>query len=239
MTEPYNPFGAVEEAPAFPEDDTAGGKRNLVALGGLGAVLVAGAAYFLVLSGGDATEDALAIVPRTPAAAAPAAVASPAAVKLPVATKVQLGRNPFKALYVQPAAVAEAPAPAAPATPVAVGGGTTIVVGGGGTQAPTGGGTQAPTSGGGTAAPAPKPAVKEYKLVLTRVFGDEGSDLSAVFTIDGKQQTAKVGSVFGPTAEIKLLSLQEGPKEGRWTAVLQVGDGDPFDVVTGTKVYVP
>lgn len=73
--------------------------------------------------------------------------------------------------------------------------------------------------------------------MLMRVFG-EGKDQSAVFSIDGKQQTAKVGSTFGPTAEILLLSLQQGPEDAQWTAVLQVGDSDPFDVVTGEPAYV-
>ena len=50
--------------------------------------------------------------------------------------------------------------------------------------------------------------------------------------------TAKVGETFGPTKEIRLISLQEGPGSGQWTAVLQVGDGGPFDAVTGQAVSV-
>ena len=235
MTEPYNPFGAVAENDPVPdEQEDAGSRRNLVALGGLAAVLLAGGAYFL-LSGGEEVTDTTA-ASSAPRAATPAVLAPPKAVKLPVATQVQLGRNPFRALYVQPP-------PAPPAPPVTPTDTTPVLVGGGlgGTGS---GGTVAPPSSGGSAPPAPvqpapaKPAEKVYRLVLTRVYGDSGKDLTAVFTIDGKQQTARVGSTFGPTAEIKLLSLQEGPKAAQWTAVLQVGDGDPFDIVTGEPAFV-
>jgi len=81
------------------------------------------------------------------------------------------------------------------------------------------------------------PVDKEYKLVLTRVYGT-GTDRTGVFTVDGKQELAKIGTKFGPTSEIVLLSFQQGPKPGQWTTVLQVGDGDPFDVVSGVAAYV-
>jgi hypothetical protein len=76
----------------------------------------------------------------------------------------------------------------------------------------------------------------KHELILLRVLG-EGADRSAVFTIDGTEQTAKVGGIFGPTSQILLRELTEAP-EGVWTATLQVGDGDPFDVVTGEPAYV-
>ena len=73
--------------------------------------------------------------------------------------------------------------------------------------------------------------------MLTDVYGTD-AERSAVFVVDGKQMIAQVGTVFGPTAEIKLVKLQEGPQDDQWTATLQVGDGDPFDVVTGEAVFV-
>jgi hypothetical protein len=229
MTE-FNPFGTAEQPETYaPEqEEISEGGRNKVLVIVLGAVagLALAAGGFLFLSGSDDAEELAPVArPAVPAAAAPVASAQP---KLPAPANLTLGRNPFRALYVEPAP-APAPAPPAVTPPGATDGGPQVIIVGGGN---TGG-----TTGGG-AAPAPQqPTVKEHKLVLLRVFGT-GKDQSASFSIDDKQQTAKVGTTFGPTAEILLLSLQEGPKEGQWTAVLQVGDGDPFDVVLGEPVFV-
>lgn len=246
MTESPFPFGTAEEAPALEQESESGSRRNLVALGGLAALLVAGGAAFFLLSGGeDASEDVAFVPPARTTATAPAttpAVAAPKAVALPVATNVPLGRNPFKALYVQPAAATvDAAPPAGPAAAPAPAGAPAIVL-----VAPTApsGGTSpgsapfpGPTTGGVAPAPGTPPVDVEHVLVLRRVSG-EGDALSAAFTIDGAATSAKVGETFGPTSEIKLLSLQEGPEPGRWTAVLQVGDADPFDVVIGESVRV-
>ena len=238
MTE-LNPFRSAPEAHEAPEGVEQGqteqpnGKRNLViALGGVAGLILAGGGFFF-LSGGDAAEE-FEPVKRAPRAEAAAPAAAPQAKKLPAPSRLALGRNPFRALYVEPAPAP--PAPPAPADPGAAGDGVTtpLII-----STPVGGGA-APDSaaGGGAGAPAPQqPTAKEHKLVLLRVFG-EGKDQSASFSIDGKQQTAKVGTTFGPSAEILLLSLQQGPKDDQWTAVLQVGDGDPFDVVTGEPVVV-
>jgi hypothetical protein len=164
------------------------------------------------------------------AAAAAKAHATPGksqtvAKKLPVAYKQQIGRDPFKALYVAPAVTAAAPAAAGTSTVV-----STLPA----ATAP------APTTADGAVSSDTTPVApvdKEYKLVLTRVYGT-GTDRTGVFTIDGKQELAKIGSKFGPTNEIVLLSFQQGPKAGQWTTVLQVGDGDPFDVVSGVAAYV-
>lgn len=221
---PFSLFGAVDPS-AAPEDEPASeSRRNIIVLGSVAAVVVAAGAFFL-LSGGDEPVVDSAFTPLSPKAAAPAASAKPAL--LPVVSKIELGRNPFKALYILPApVVVQAPiSPVIPGSPVTGGGAPIVIVGPGGV----------PTSGGsGTSQPAP---VKEYKLVLTRVTGT-AKDRSAVFTIDGNQVTAKVGEIFGPTEQIKFVSLQQGPKNGQWTAVLQVGDGDPFDVVTGVPAFV-
>jgi hypothetical protein len=224
----FNPFGPPADpaesapAPVVEAEEKSGNKKAVLGLGALAAVVL-GAGAFLFLGGsGDEELDDFTLPPRKPAAAAPAPSATPAA-KLPAVAKVALGRNPFRALYIQPAA-----APAVPETPT------------GAAPAPADPGAVAPATGGtapGTGTPAQEPTAKEYKLVLLRVFG-EGADQSAVFSIDGKQQTAKVGTTFGAHAEILLIELTQGPKEEQWTAVLQVGDGDPFDVVTGVPAYV-
>ena len=75
-----------------------------------------------------------------------------------------------------------------------------------------------------------------YKLVMTKVTGS-GSGLTASFSVAGKLMVAKVGSVFGPTSEIKLLSLGQDAK-GAWVATLQVGDSEPFDAAKGETLYV-
>lgn len=231
MTE-FNPFSAADEPEAYaPEQDAASadGGRNkvlVIALGAVVGVALAAGGFLFLSGGGDDEEFAPVARAARPAAVAPAPSAQP---KLPAPANLTLGRNPFRALYVEPAP-APAPEPPAVTPPITTDGGSNpvIIIGGGASGGTTGGG----------AAPAPQqPTAKEHKLVLLRVFGT-GKDQSASFSIDDKQQTAKVGTTFGPTAEILLLSLQEGPKEGQWTAVLQVGDGDPFDVILGEPVFV-
>ena len=237
MTESPFPFGAVEDSP-YDDEPAKDRKRNLIALGALAVVALAGGA-FLFLGGGDDLEQDVALTPP-PAATAPAAEAPVQAVTLPVATTEQLVRNPFEVGYIQP------PPPAAE-TPASGEGGSSTDSGGGSssgapisgrpvTSIPVGGGTSNPAPVGG-GAPAPAPTSEQFELVLRSVVGD-GEDRAAVFTVGGTEMTPKVGDTFGPTGEIKLLSLQEGPKENQWTAVLQVGDGSPFDVVTGDPVYV-
>ena len=236
MTESPFPFGTAEEAPALEEESESGSRRNLLALGGLAALLVAGGAAFFLLSGGDETSEDIAFVPPPRTGVTAPAIVVPKAVTLPVATNVPLGRNPFKALYVQPAAAPADAAPTGPATSPALAGGPAIVLVT--PTAPTGSAPfPGPTDGGAGPGPGIPPVAVEHELVLRRVSG-EGDALSAAFTIDGAATSAKVGETFGPTSEIKLLSLQEGPQPGRWTAVLQVGDAAPFDVGIGESVRV-
>ncbi len=47
--------------------------------------------------------------------------------------------------------------------------------------------------------------------------------------------SAKIGEQLGETG-IRLLSLQQDPEDNRWTAVLKVGAGEPFDAVIGVAV---
>ena len=84
------------------------------------------------------------------------------------------------------------------------------------------------TTGSGTTSPE---APKVYKLVLTKVSGG-----TATFSVGGKLMLAKVGSVFGPTAELKLLDLTDTPKG--WVATIQVGDSEPVDALMGQTLYV-
>ena len=255
-------------ADADPADDARGTRRVLLLAAGVVGSLALAAGGFLLLGGDD---DELLDSPPPLAVTQPKTAATPVAkpAALPRPFDADLGRNPFKALYVAPAAAAgpgaagvgdptlAGPRPDAPAVPAGTGAGTPVVpVGGpalpvGGPVLPVGGpvlpdgGPPAPVAGpvlaplppvGGPVVPA-VPTDREHALVLRTVRGD-GEARRAAFTIDGRSVTVKVGGTFGPTKEIRLISLQEGPGAGQWTAVLQVGDGGPFDAVTGQAVSV-
>lgn len=244
-------FEAAE--PGFEDEKEAGSRRNLVLAGGLAVVLAAGG-FFLLTGGGE--EEDFSFVPPARAAAAP--VVPAAEVVLPVESQIQLGRNPFKPLYIEPeAAPAVDPAPVQPApAPVQTAPQVIFVPIGGDspTFAPAPTQTFTPTQPApaqpAPAQPAPAkpspakpsptattpPPATEYALTFTRVYGD-GTQATGVFDVDGQQMIAKVGSVFGPTAQIKLLGLGHKP-DGTWYATLQVGDSDAFEVLTGETVYI-
>jgi hypothetical protein len=214
-------FAPPAEAPV---EEAGRSRRTVLVAGGAAAALVlGGGGYFLLSGGSDSTPESAAPI-SLPHAVRPAAKApaKPAAkkpvVKVPATSTVPLGRDPFRALYIAPVATAVVPAST----------GTT------GTSTPT---TPTQPAGGTTTPAQPVPAAPtSYKLVLTRVYGS-GKDLTGVFSVGGKTMLAKVGSVFGPTGELKLLSLSESPK-GVWTATLQVGDSEPVDASRGETLYV-
>jgi hypothetical protein len=201
--------------------DAGGSRRTVLVAGGVAAALALGAAgYFLLSGGSDTATDAGAPV-TFPHAVQPAAKApvKPAAkkpvVKVPAVSTVPLGRDPFKALYLLP--VVTSNTTGTNTTPTTV------------TPPTTSGGTTTPVQPAQPTTTAPK----VYKLVLTRV--DNGT--VAVFSVGGKTMLAKVGSVFGPTSEIKLVYLTQDAK-GVWVATIQVGDGDPVDAPKGQTLYV-
>jgi hypothetical protein len=211
----------VQEAPASaPSGDAPGTRRTVLIAGALVAALALGGGGYLLLSGGSSDQELGAVPkgkPRTSLVTkngAPAVEVKPAVQSLPRVSTIRIGRDPFKPLYVEPA---EAPA-AAPAAPT--------------TTDSTGSGSTGGASTGGTAPTAPT----SYALKLQRTYGS-GDDKTAVFTVDGKTMVAKIGSTFGPTSEIRLLSLGQTPK-GVDEAIVQVGDAEPIDVVKGQTVYV-
>lgn len=232
----FNPFAASDEVSEYvPEEvveETAdGSKRNLVALGALAAVAVGAGAFFLLGSGGD-EEQLDAFVPPKPRAAAPAADAGPVST-LPVASKLTLGRNPFRALYVEPAA---APAGGTTTTPTTTTGGTTttpvVIVGGGSTGGSTSGGTTAPPP----AAPAPAPAPAQSTVALKSVTaGKDGSNPTATFDYDGKTVSGAPGDVMA--GKLLVISIQQDVMGG-WFVNLQLGDGEPFEVHERQTVVV-
>ena len=235
MTE--SPFPSTSAEPTSDTEAAPAGRRGRVVAGGLLVALALGAGAFFLLGGDSAdAEQELSAPGQVRAAAAPAPAATTTA--LPAVSTVELGRNPFKALYVQPVA---APAAAPVTAPVAAA-----------PPAPPTGTVQQPPPPTGTAPPAPAPPPPPpssdtgdqplpghmHEVQLASVTGD-GDAQKALFSIDGKQYTVQIGDTFGPTKHLLLVSLQQGPGDDDWTAVVQVGDGDPFDVVTGDPVFVP
>jgi hypothetical protein len=144
-----NTFLPGDSAQAAPDN-----RRNVILLGGLGAVVLAGAGYyFLAGSSSDSTVASSPLPPRHVTSApvkSAKPVAKPAAklAVIPATSTAQIGRNPFKALYVQPAV-----APAGAATS---------------SQASSGPSTSTASTTSGTAA---SPTVAPYKMTLVSVTG--------------------------------------------------------------------
>jgi hypothetical protein len=233
----FNPFAASDEVTEYApqevaEETASGSKRIVVALGALAAVAVGAGAFFFLGGGGDETLEEYVPAARAPRAAAPAADAGPVST-LPVASRLTLGRNPFRALYVEPVAAA-APAGGTTTTPTTTTGGTTtppIVVVDGGTS--TGG-----TSTGGTSspAPAPAPAPTQSTVALKSVTaGKDGANPTATFDYDGKTVSGAPGDVMD--GKLLVISIQQDVMGG-WFVNLQLGDGEPFEVHERQTVVV-
>lgn len=213
-------------APA--EEQSASSRKTLFIAGGAAGALVLAGGGFLLLHGGSSSDDAFGPVPHR---AHPVVSKAKAPVrqsvkpsKLPAASAVKIGRDPFAALYIVPAA---GTAPASTGTTPTTGGTT-----------PTTGGTTTTTGGTGTTTPTKPttPVATHYTLKLLSVSGF-GSSQTAAFSVAGKKQYARVGSVFGRTSEIKLLSFQQISK-GVWSVTIQVGDDDPKDLAIGEAISV-
>lgn len=234
MSEPTLPLPADLAEDVAPPTSR---RRAVLAVGGLGVVALA-ALGMLVLTGPAEGDLELGLPAGNPAAAAPPSPTAGPAEQPVVTAQVQRGRDPFRAPAgatgtssgVAPGATA--PEPAEPA---------------GGASGPGGAPAQAPGQDSGP------PAVGEpvadggedgaadgggdgvaSTVTLVRVVGDQ----TAVLTVDGTSHTVRVGDGFGPAGSLLLLSLQEGPDDGQWTAVVQRESGDPFDVVSGSPATV-
>ena len=233
----FNPFNAAaEEAPAAPEvaEEEGRSRKAVLLVGGL-AALILGAGAYLFLGGSSDDVEEFAPVAQAPRAAAPAASASPAA-KLPVSTKVSLGRNPFRALYVQPAAAAASTgttstATTAPAAPAGTGTTTPVVIVDSGSKPSTG------TSGGSTTPqqPAPAPATQSTVALKGVTAGKDGANPTGTFVYDGQKVTGAPGDVMA--GKLLVISLQQDATGG-WFANLQLGDGAPFEVHERQTVVV-
>lgn len=209
------------EAPAL--DAPEGNRKRLLVAGAAGVAVLGAGGFFLLHHGSDASTESFSPVVhhvsagKAKATTSKSASRAPLKTTLPAATTVKIGRDPFAALYVVPVA----PPPSSTTTATT------------GTGAPATSGTTA----GGTTAGTSQPAVPtRYTLKLLSVTGT-GKSQTAAFSVAGKTQYARVGSVFGRTSELKLLSFQQIAR-GVWSVTVQVGDDNPADLAKGESISV-
>lgn len=207
------------------------GRRRLPLVVGAAGVLALAVVGVLVLGGGSSDDElglgvpagaAQAAEPADPAPSPSASAAPPA----PDSAEVQRGRDPFRSpLGTTPGGTAagegagtggSAPVPAAPPE------GGAVPVDEAAPEGPLDPGTDA----------APSEQARSVSLLGV------GADQSAELSVDGARQSVRVGDAFGPGGALLLLSLQQGPDVGQWTAVVQLGSGEPFDVVSGQPASI-
>ncbi len=197
-------------------------KKALIVAGGVVAALVLGAGGYFLTSGDGASSQAASTRPAGTAvpkvvgkkATAPkpsVVVAAPKPVQLPAVFKEQLGRDPFKPLYVQPVVAA----------------GPTAATGTTGTTGTNG------TTGAGTTANAP------YSLKLTALAvgnGDQASTFS--FLVSGASKTVLPAQRFGKYGELVVLAYTKNSAGKVTGAIVQVGDDQPGRIALGETISV-
>lgn len=206
-----------------PFDEGVPSKRKAAMIaGGLVAVLVLGAGGYKLLGGGSSDTNAVAPIKRgVPRVVAPvtrpakATAVKPAAV-LPPTSTASIGRDPFIALYTQPA-------PAAVTTTTSTGTAT-------GTSAT---GAAAPTGTGTTASTATAP----YALKLVSVTATSSS-VRYAFAYAGTTKTVLAAQRFGKSGEVVVLATTYSSTRKVTGAVIQVGDDDPLTLSIGERVSV-
>lgn len=245
MTQPPFTTDTAEQPDALTADEPdKDRKRNVVALGALGAMVLAAGAFLLLGSGGEeSTELAFAPVEPAPHTEGPVTPGEQATT-LPAASDVKLGHNPFEVLYAEPAAAAEgtasapkaaAPAPAPTPIPVIVVANAAPVEPAPAAVSPVRPAPSAPAPATAKPAPAPAPVPARSTVKLTSVSAAEGSPPVGTFVLDGKEQQGAKGAVFdGKLLVVDLLQNTDGD----WYANLQLGDGSPFEVHKNQEVVV-
>src|SRR4051794_11340197 len=210
----------VADAEVSPFDDAEGSrnKRALLVVGGVVGALVVAAGGFLLLGGGGESSDSALVVPHTthqaPAPVKPAKKA--VAKKLPATYHEQIGRDPFKALYVVPVAAPAGAAPAPSSAPAVIGGGD----------------TSSSTPGTGTTPVVP--AAKPYPVKLVSISSAPGSDARfSTWLVDGTKTTVLPAQRFGTNGELVVLAFGKNAKGAVTEAILQVGDDTPISVPIG------
>ena len=222
---------------ALPLDDEAvdsTDRRKLAVVGAAVAVVVVLIAAFFLMKGGNSADNAAVpphVVPPAASTGTQTGVAAkPAkAVHLPKTYAGVVGRDPFKALYVPPAAKADNGNGAEGTT-------TTAPVPTGGTTVPTGttGTTTSPTTTTTGADAGLGPNYVPVWVELVRVSGTQSATFVVGYTNGKRSRTVTYSQIAAPTgvrtvfaSVFSLLSIQNG------TATVQVGDGTPFDLTRG------
>ena len=230
MTETTFPFSDAPEESEAPAPN----RRNLLLAGGLAAVLLVGGGGYYLLGSSSADDSAVAFpsrpvhagAPARKTAAEPVTKAKPAAAtKVPAKSVEHLGRDPFKALYVQPVAAA------APLAPAAVPGATT---GTSPATAPVVTGTT-PTTTPASTTPA---AGTSYTLQLVSISKPSPEARFFGFKVAGVSKTVIPAQRFGKYGELIVLAYTKTASGTVTGAIIQVGDDSPMGVAIGEKVTV-
>lgn len=230
----FNPFNATAEEASFSEAvEETGSRRNVIALGALAGVALAAGAFFFLGGSGEEVDE---FTPVTRAPRAAPAVSPAPAKKLPVTTNVALGRNPFRALYVQPAAASGGTTTGtAPTTTTRTTTTPVVIVDSGSAPASGGGSTYVPPAQPAPAQPAPAPAAQSTVSLKGVTAGKDGANPTGTFVYDGQKVTGAPGDVMA--GKLLVISLQQD-NTGGWFANLQLGDGSPFEVHERQTVVV-
>src|SRR4051794_23291099 len=233
MTEQTFPAGGTAVAdppvPALPMDGGEvaddGSRRKLLLVGAaLGVLVLALAAFFLMKGGSDTPASSSPVLPHHVAAAPAKAHHAKATkpLKLPKSYKGNVGKDPFKPLYV--ALVAPAAGPGAGTSPDA---GQTGTPSTGGSTSSTGGSTGSTSSSGGgttTHAPVYRPIWLQLRQVSPKgavfVVGYSNRHSLKVLRFIVKAPTGTTGRVFADAFSLLSVSGNE--------ATVQYGDGTPF-----------
>lgn len=219
MSQDTFPFAPGEEVAPFEDVDEERNRKAVLVAGGVVAALVLGVGAYLFLGGnGDSEDVGFVPVKRAPRAVVTVPKTRPLAKKLPVAYKEQIGRDPFRALYVVPAVAAAAPAAAAPApAPVAV--------------APVSLTTSSTSTGTGTTPTAP--VTKRYTLKLVSISKPSPEVRFSTWLVDGQKKTVLPAQRFGKYGELVVLAFSKNGQGVVDAAILQVGDDSPMEVKVG------
>jgi hypothetical protein len=215
------PVAEGEDTAPYSEDD-ARNRKALVIAGGVAAALVVAAGAYFVFGGNSGSSTDTAFVPTHRLRPAVTAAAPTTLKKLPAPYKEQLGRDPFKALYVVPAV---APAAATVTTP------TTI----GTTPTTTGTGTT-PTTAGSTGTTIP--VSTRYTLKLLAISKPSPEVRFSTWSVGGTSKTVIPAQRFGKYGEIVVLAFSKNASGVVDQAIIQVGDDSPMNVKIGESISV-
>jgi hypothetical protein len=218
MSQDTFPFAEGEEAVPFADEGDRNRKAMFVAGGVAAALVLAAGGYFFLGGSSDSSNVDSAFVPsRTvaPAVVAPKKTVAKPAKKLPAAYTARLGRDPFKALYVVPAA-----ATTSATTPTS----TTVT--------PTTTGSS--TTGTGTTTP----TATRYTLKLVSISKPSPEVRFTTWSVGGTKKVVIPAQRFGKYGELVVLAFSKNAAGVVDKAIIQVGDDSPMDVAVGESVSV-